>query len=230
MMDSITILAQTAENAGETTEAAQGAIVPIDQFWQCVTQLDKLEAFIFIAFGVVCLFYGWRVFRILVAISFALIGMFVGVWINRVLINGNEIWLGLICMVIFAFFSVPLMRWGVSILGAAAGGILTGGAWYAAGLPEQYIWAGIIIGVVAGGMISFIIFKAAIMLFTSLGGSAMIVVGILAIMYKYSGAADQIEELVYTQSWFLPAFLLVPMAAGMFLQNRFIKHSKDWKV
>jgi len=229
-MDCITILAQTVETAGETPEAPEGAIVPIDRFWECVTSLDKLEAFTFIAFGVVCLFYGWRVFRILVAISFALIGLFVGIWINELLINGNEIWLGIICMALFAFFSVPLMRWGVSILGAAAGGILTGGGWYAAGLPEQYIWAGIIIGVVAGGMISFIIFKAAVMLFTSLGGSALVVVGILAIMYRYSGAAEQIQELVFTHNWFLPAILLVPMAAGMLLQNRFIKRSKDWHV
>ena len=133
-------------------------------------------------------------------------------------------------MVIFAVLSVPLMRWGVSILGAIAGGILTSGAWYALGLPQQYIWAGGLIGLIAGGMISFIIFKAAIMLFTSLGGSALIVIASLAIMYQHLGAAEQVKELVFTQKWVLPVMLLVPMAVGVFLQNRFIKSSRDWDL
>jgi len=229
-MDCIAVLAQTIESAAETAQPAEQAIVPIDQIWQSIISLDKLEAFTFISFGVVCLFYGWRVFRILVAISFALIGLFVGTWTNKLLIDGNGIWLSVICMVLFAFFSVPLMRWGVSILGAAAGGVRTGGGGYAAGLPEQYIWAGVIIGVVAGGMISFIVFKAAIMLFTTLGGSALMAMGILAIMYKYMGAGQRIEELVFMHKWFLPAVLLVPMAAGIFLQNKFIRNSQNWGI
>jgi hypothetical protein len=226
-MDSFAILAQAAETAGETT---QGKVVPVDLIWQQVTSLGLLEALTFISFGVVCLFYGWRVFKILVIISFALIGLFVGVYTNRTLIGGNGVWLGIIAMVLFAVFSVPMMRWGVSILGAAAGGMLTAGAWYAAALPEQYIWAGAIAGVIAGGMISFIIFKIAIMLFTSFGGSALVVVGILAIMYEYMGTAADVENLVFNQKWFLPLVLLGPMALGIFFQNKFIKGSKEWSV
>ena len=226
-MDSFIILAQAAETAGETT---QGKVVPVDLIWQQITSLELLEALTFISFGAVCLFYGWRVFKILVIISFALIGLFVGVYINRTLIGGNGVWLGIITMVLFGFFSVPMMRWGVSILGAAAGGMLTGGAWYALRLPEQYIWAGALAGVIAGGMISFIIFKIAVMLFTSFGGGVLVVVGVLAIMYEYMGAADDVENLVFTQKWFLPVVLLVPMALGIFFQNKFIKSSKDWSV
>ena len=147
-MDSFIILAQAAETAGETT---QGKVVPVDLIWQQITSLGLLEALTFISFGAVCLFYGWRVFKILVIISFALIGLFVGVYTNRTLIGGNGVWLGIIAMVLFGFFSVPMMRWGVSILGAAAGGMLTGGAWYALRLPEQYIWAGALVGAIAGG-------------------------------------------------------------------------------
>jgi hypothetical protein len=226
-MNCFTILAQAAEAAGETPEEA---VVPVDLIWEQITSLGLLEALTFISFGVVCLFYGWRVFKILVTISFALIGLFIGVHINRLLIGGSGVWMGIIGMVLFAFFSVPLMRWGVSILGAAAGGILTGGAWFAAGLPEQYLWAGALAGVIAGGMISFIIFKIAVMLFTSFGGSVLVVVGVLAIMYDYMGASEDVKELIFTRKWFLPAAILVPMAVGIFLQNKFIKKSKDWSV
>jgi hypothetical protein len=227
-MDCLTILAQAAKTAGEKTPSE--GILPIDLIWQHVTSLDLVEALTFISFGAVCLFYGWRVFKILVTICFALLGLFAGVWANKLLIGGNVIWLAVLCVVLFALLSIPLMRWGVSILGAAAGGVLTGGGWLALGLPEQYIWAGGLVGLVAGGMISFIIFKAAVMLFTSLGGSALMLVGALAVVYRYMGAPTRLEDLVFNQKWFLPLVLLGPMVVGMILQYRFIEHAKDWNI
>ena len=225
-MDCLTILAQAGETAAETPQAKEA----IDRILEQITSLGLIEALTFISFGVVCLFYGWRVFKILVIISFALFGLFLGVYANQTLIGGNSFWLGIIGMVLFAILSVPLMRWGVSLLGAAAGGILTGGAWYAFRLPEQYVWAGALAGMIAGGMISFIIFKIAIMLFSSLGGSILVVIGVLAVMHDFMPTAVDIEDLIRTQKWFLPIALLVPMAIGMYCQNRFIKASQDWSV
>ena len=224
-----TILAQAVGTAAEAPEATEG-LVPINFIWEQIIALNLVEALTFICFGVVCLLYGWRIFKILATISFALFGLFAGVQLNQLLVGGNEIWLGIIFMAIFAFLSVPLIRWAVCILGALAGGILTGGIWFACNLPGQYIWAGALIGVIAGGMISFIIFGIAIMLFTSLGGSTLMLVGILALLYIYPQTTEQVEELVLTKSWFLPAALLVPTAAGIFLQNKFAKGAKDWRV
>ena len=228
-MDCLAVLAQATENAAETHQA-EGALVPIDLIWKQITSLGLVEALTFISFGVVCLFYGWRVFKILVVISFALIGLFLGVYINKTLVGGNGVWLGIIAMVLFAVFSVPMMRWAVCILGAAAGGVLTGGIWFAFELPQQYIWAGALAGVIAGGMISFIIFKIAIMLFTSFGGGALIVIAFLAILHQHMGMADRVEDLFFNKSWFLPVALLVPTAIGVYAQNKFVKGSKDWSV
>lgn len=223
-MDCLVILAQTATRSG-----AEGVTIPVQRMWEQVISLNLVEALTFISFGAVCLLYGWRVFRILVTICFALLGLLAGVWANK-LIGGNVMWLSIICMVILAVLSIPLMRWGVSVLGAAAGGVLTGGGWLAFGLPQQYIWAGALVGVVAGGMISFIIFKAAVILFTSLGGSGLMVVGVLAVLYQHMGAAEKLEEIVFNVKWFMPAALLVPMAVGVILQHKFVKGAKDWTV
>ena len=228
-MDCLVILAQAAEST-RSAETTQGEIIPIDLFWDKITGIGLVEALTFLAFGVVCLFYGWRIFKILVTICFGLLGLLVGVWANKALIGGDVIWLAIIFIAAFAFLSVPLMRWGVSILGAFAGGVLTGGAWLALGLPEQYIWAGGLVGLIAGGMISFIIFKAAVILFTSLGGSGLVVVGVLAVMYQYLGAAEKLESLVFNHKWFLPAVLVIPLVVGIVLQYRFIKGAKNWTV
>ncbi len=210
--------------------ASQEKVVPFDEMWKYISSLGLVEALTFISFGTVCLFYGWRIFKILVTICFGLLGLFLGVWANQNLIQGDVIWLSLICVVFFAVLSVPFMRWGVTLLGAFSGGILTAGVWLAAGLPETYFWAGGLIGLIAGGMISFIVFKIAVMLFTSLGGSTLMVVGVLAILYRYMLDADRFKAFVLDHQWFLPTLLLVPMAFGIFLQNRFSKTSQDWSA
>lgn len=228
-MDCVTILAQAAETG--SPQAAEEAVVPIESFWVYVTSLNLVEAITFISFGVVCLFYGWRVFKILVVISFALLGAFLGVEItNKIVGLNNQIVGGLVGMGLLAVLSVPLMRWAVCILGAAAGGILTSGIWYACGLPERYIWAGALIGMVAGGMISFIVFKIAVVLFSSLSGSALTVVGMLALWHRYLNTNGQVEQLVCEQKWFLPVVLMVPTITGIILQNKFVKSSKDWDI
>ena len=223
-MDYFTILAQTA---ADTTE---GAIIPMDVFWEQITSLGLVEALTFISFGAVCLFYGWRVFKVLVVINFALLGLMMGMTITEKIVGlNNQFAGGIIGMVIMAVLSVPLMRWAVCLLGAAAGGILTSGVWYACGLTEQYIWAGGLIGLIAGGMISFIIFKAAVILFSSLWGSSLVVVGSLALLYIYPETSTKIEDLVFSVRWFLPVLILAPTAVGFILQYKFLKSSKEWE-
>jgi hypothetical protein len=227
MMDCLAILAQV----GETAPPAEESVVPMDFFWEQVTSLGILEALTFISFGVVCLLYGWRVFKILVVISFGMVGLGLGATLgDKIQGQNSQVWGGLLGLCLMAALAVPLMRWAVSVLGAIAGGLLTSSVWYACGLTEKYIWAGALIGVIAGGMISFIVFKVAVMLFSSLGGSSLIVVGALALLYLYPETSQDTKDLVYDNNWFLPAALMIPTAVGIIVQNKFIKGSKEWSV
>jgi len=228
-MDCVTILAQAVETT--SAQSAEEAVVPMESFWAYITSLNLVEAVTFISFGVVCLFYGWRVFKILVVISFALLGLFLGFLVTDKIVGLNsQLWGGLVGMVLLAVLSIPLMKWAVCLLGAAAGGILSSGIWYATGLTEKYILAGALIGMVAGGMISFIVFKVAVILFSSLGGSCLIVVGSLALLYLYPQTSERVEEIIFTKKWFLPTVLMAPTLIGVVLQNKFVKDSKDWDM
>ena len=207
-------------------------IVPIDQIWKQIAALTWQQAVLAISFGIVYLMYGWRIFRVLVVICFALIGMFIGIKLGEM--AGSAIWGGVAGLIIMATVSMPLMKWCVCILGAAAGGILTAGLWYAFELPQMYIWAGATVGVVAGGMISFIVLKASVMLFTSLGGSTVTVIGMLALLHLYEQEQQPvttlINDLVHDHNWFLPVALMVPTVIGIIVQNKFIKHSHKWEL
>jgi len=227
-MNGLTDILQIALVAAQ--QPAQQDTTPLKIVWDYVSKLDLVEALTFISFGVVCLFYGWRIFKILVTICFGLVGLGVGVWINDQLVAGNVVWLAMFSVLVFAIFSIPLMRWGVTALGAISGGILTAGVWLAVGLPQQYVWAGGLVGLIAGGMISFIVFKIAVILFTSLGGSTLMTVGILAVMYGYMVNRQKLETLVFGYQWFLPAMILLPMAIGIYMQHRLIKTAQDWSV
>jgi hypothetical protein len=225
-MDLLCILAEAAGTA--RTNADFSPLAYVDILWEYATSLNLVEALTFISFGVVCLFYGWRIFKILVCICFGLGGLFVGVWINDRLIQGNAIWLSIISTIIFSFFALPLMSWGVSLLGGAAGGLLSGGAWLALGLPRDMFWAGGLVGFVAGAMLSFIVFKGAVMLFTSLGGSVLIVTGLLAICYNNS--PEKVQALAFGERWFVPTLLTIPMIAGIVLQYKLLQGAKDWSL
>ena len=228
-MDYIIILAQASGTAAAQTETQ---IVPVDLIYEQIISLSWLQALIAVSFGVVYLMYGWRIFKALTVISFALLGLYAGMWLGGQI---DKVFMGgIIGLVSLALLSIPLMRWAVSVLGAVAGGILTAGLWYACKLPEQYIWAGGLVGVVAGGMISFIVFRIAVMLFTSLGGGTLIITGILALLYHYDSIqetpTENIKQMLYNHNWFMPVLLLVSTAVGIMVQSKLIKGSRDWSV
>jgi len=230
------MLAVVTEQYPETARP-EGQVVPIDEIWSQITSLSWQEAVVGIAFGVVCLMYGWRIFRVLVVICFGLMGIFAGMMVGQRFGTADEsiIWGGVLGMIVLAALAIPLMKWSVSILGAVAGGVLTGGLWYALGLSQDYIAAGIVIGIVAGGLISFILLKVSVMLFTSLGGSALLVTGLLALLYQYetiirNPPTNNIQDWVYSKPWFLPLALLGPTIIGILMQNKFIKTSNKFSL
>jgi hypothetical protein len=229
-MENLVILAQAVTDSTEPASEVQ--YVPLDFIWEQIITLTWLQAIIAISFGVVYLLYGWRIFKVLVMICFGLIGLFVGIQLGSKF--EKELLGGIIGLFLLAGVSIPLMRWAVSMLGAIAGGILSGGVWYAFELPQKYIWAGAIIGMVAGGMIAFIAFKVAVMLFTSLSGGALIVTGMLALFYQYESIqqppTENVRQMLYNHNWFMPVLLLVPTFIGIVVQNKLVKGSRGWAI
>ncbi len=227
-------LMMLAQAQVESSQNSQDLNIEVLNFiWQQITDLSWLHAVMAISVGIVYMLYGWRIFRVLVEICFGLTGMFLGIYAGANF--GSQIWGGIMGLVLLAIVAVPLMKWCVSILGAVAGGAMTGGLWYAFGLPLDYIWAGAIIGVVGGGLISFILLKASVMLFTGLGGSIIMMVGVLSLLYQYetqilNPPTQYVYEYVYHHKWFLPVVIIIPTIIGMIMQHRFIKQSRDWQI
>ena len=79
-------------------------------------------------------------------------------------------------------------------------------------------------------MISFIVFGVAVILLTSTGGGALVLTGALALLYRYSSAQTQMEQVVIHEKWVLPVARMVPMLIGLIAQHKFVKGSKEWEI
>lgn len=229
-MNYINILAVAKEATSAVKDDVD--IVPVDFVWEQINSLGWFPAVLAVSFGVVYLLYGWRIFKVLTVICFGLIGMFGGMAIGRNL--DSEMWGGIIGLITLSLVSMPLMKWCICILGAVAGAVFTGGIWYAFGMPQLYLWLAAAIGGVAGGMISFIVFRVAVMLFTSMGGSAIMMSGLLALGHLYEQTKQtpttEIHDLVFGSTWFLPVILLVPTVIGLYTQHKLMKKSSEWEI
>ena len=235
-MDLISLLATVSEQVPSASP-----LFDVDEaklsLYEMISELHWFYAMLLLSVGVVYMLYGWRIFRALVVISFGFIGMFLGMLSADKLSTNDHalLWGGVIGMALFAVIAVPLMKWCVSVLGAMAGGILTSGIWIALDLSDAYLPAGFIVGFIAGGLISFIMLKVSVMLFTSLGGSLITVTGLLALLYQYDVRVSNpmtfyTYNMILTHAWFLPLAVIIPTIDGMFVQNKLMKHSPKWEI
>lgn len=226
------ILAQAA-NSGSGTESQEippslMGRVPINDIWETIVGLNWLQAVIIIAFGALYLIYGWRIFKALVVINFTIVGMFAGVYLGRRM--GSPLWGGILTTMLLGGMSLPLMKYSVSVLGAGAGAILGAAIWRAMSLPDPLIWCGGLAGLVAGAFMAFSSLKNAIMLFTSIQGSAFVVMGVLALLNDYPSLSEHISTAVYSHMFLLPSLLLAPTVGSIYFQQKLLKQENKWAM
>jgi hypothetical protein len=226
------LLAQTSQHF-DNANAEYGTkyvLRALDFVWQQTTILTWLQAVIGISFGIIILMYGWRIYKALTVIGFGILGLYIGLWVGEQF--QHSLPGAIVGAALLVILAIPLMRWAVAVLGAVAGGILAAGIWHSCNLPQEFVWAGGLVGFVAGGMISFVVFKLAVMLFTSLSGTSLIVIGTFALIYRYETFASDpptthLNHLYYGNAWFLPLLLTAGTLLGIILQFGFFKGSKE---
>jgi len=176
-----------------------------------LTGMHLAVAVILLVCGLVYLLHGWKVFKILVVVNAGLIGAFAGFHLGASLGGQNtSIFAGIAGALLCAVLSWPLMGIAVSLMGALAGGFLGCGIWIyvaeASGKPAmaQHAWAGGLIGLVALGLLAFVVLQAIVMVFTSVQGAFMVISGAGAVLLRipsfkstvYSGLAGSTHLLV----------------------------------
>ena len=220
------LLAKVAVAASNTAAAAPSPLEfePITRFpvqhdfltW--CHQMSTGSAILLILVGIVYLMYGFTMFRGLILLNAMLLGAYVGVIVGTHY-SAYPLAGGLIGAVIAGITAWPLMKWAVAVIGGVVGAVLGASVWMAADLDPNYAWAGALTGLVGFGLFSFILFRASIIMYTSLQGAMMVVMGLLGLTFKYPEIAQKVTASLTSQPLMLPIAVGVPVLLGLIYQQ-----------
>jgi hypothetical protein len=180
-------------------------------------QMTPAVSAMLIIIGLIYLLFGFQIFRALVLVNAAVVGAYVGAYWGK---EGDAETIGaVICAVIAAAIAWPTMKYAVALMGGIFGALLGASIWHALGLDPNVDWAGALVGLIGFGMLSFVLFRGSVMMYTSLQGAFMLIFGVLGLIYQYQDAAKQVSEHLKLQPFLLPAAIFIPALMGLIFQQ-----------
>jgi hypothetical protein len=178
-------------------------------------------AALLIMVGIVYLLFGFKIFKAVVLLNAAILGGYIGA---SLAINFNnrpetEVACGLIGAFAAAAVTWPTMKYSVALMGGVFGALLGASIWKTVNLEPQLVWAGALTGLVLFGLLSFVLFRGSVMLYTSLQGAFMLIFGILGLIYKYNDIVPQVNHHLTYQPLLLPVAIFIPATLGWIFQH-----------
>ncbi len=232
----ISLLAQSTIDATENSayklpEVFQklDALAHPDQLVETLSQLSWVVACILVVAGLACMLQGYKLYKWVVLLVALGLGVVVGWQL------GDQIQAGVIvagCLgVLLAVVAWPFMKFAVSACGGLAGAFIGANCWTAiatqvneAGnfsLPPDAYWAGALMGLIAFGMLSFILFEVSVVIFTSFSGSVFAVLGVLALLLQIESMRTTIADSLKANPLVVPMLIVVPAVIGLVIQHGF---------
>jgi hypothetical protein len=172
---------------------------------------------LFMLLGAVYLLYGWAMFKPLVMLNAAIVGGYVGAVLGERL--GSPLAGGVLGAMSSAAITFPLMKWAVAVMGGICGALVGASVWRTVNLDPNLAWAGAMTGLVGFGLFSFILFRGSVIMYTSLQGAIMVIIGALGVASKYQEFAPKIASSMTTQPMMLPIAVLIPTILGLIYQQ-----------
>jgi hypothetical protein len=112
------------------------------------------------------------------------------------------------------------MKYAVAIMGGLIGTVIGMSLWRSFGLDPDFAASGGGMGLIFFGMLSFILFRTSVMMFTSLQGSLMLIFGILTVIYKFNGVdAALIDSKLSFSPFIMPMTIGFAAVIGIIYQN-----------
>jgi hypothetical protein len=179
--------------------------------------MGALTAAVLVMAGMIYLGFGIYAYRSLVTINAAVLGAYIGGLIGGK--AGNAVAGAMVGGFAAAAITWPTMKYAVAIMGGVLGLAAGVAVWRSVGLDPKYAWSGGMTGMVFFGMLSFLLFRGSIMMFTSLQGSVMLIFGLLGLIYKYQEIAPRVNENLSLRPFLLPMAILVPATIGLIYQQ-----------
>jgi hypothetical protein len=223
-----TLLAQISDEDEATTvglsEFVKRLTTQLDILHHPEMLLDSLDNIPFVAgsilmvVGLLCVFNGYRWHRWVLVILAFLAGVSLGGMLGERFGESRvvAVALGLLCAII----ATPLEKIAVAIFGGLTGAFIGSNVWTAlSDTSPQLHWAGAAMGFIALALTSVILFRLVIVLFTSVGGAAMVVFGGITLLLQVEGWAPTIRNSLSSNQLLLPVLVCLAAVGGFVLQE-----------
>ena len=182
-------------------------------------------AIIAIIIGVLMCFFGYRLFRVWLAVAGLFLGAYLGYYLGRQL--GGDVWpvVGLVVVgVLLAVVAYWLYKLGAVLVGALLGASLV--LVVANSFGVDPLWWTAAIGAAAGGLIAGLFVKEFIIAGSALNGATMLTVGVYALITGKDYLAEQSKELL-SFPWYILVIVAVVTVIAAIGQFRYVKVEHD---
>lgn len=188
-----------------------------DELLDSLAQVPLILASVIVVVGVLCVFNGYRWHKWVVVVLAFLCGLGIGQMLSNHMGKSHiiAVSIGLLC----AMIATPLLRVTVAIFGGLTGAFIGANTWTAIQSSSETHWAGAVIGFIVLAMASFLLFRLVVVLFTSVGGAAMVVLGTITLLMQVPAWEPAVRQSLVTHELLIPLIVTVAAVGGFILQN-----------
>lgn len=189
--------------------------------------LSVVWAVVFLVVGLLCMLNGYRFYKTSTVAIALMIGLFGGYWMGQQ-IQAPFVVAGCTGLLLAAV-AFPLMKFAVAIFGGITGAFIGANLWAGIAsalnkaadteIPVDAYWIGALVGLMLCGMLAFILFKLSIVLFTSVSGATIAVLGGLALLLSFEPWNESIKSGLTASQLVVPLLVFVPAVIGLILQE-----------
>ena len=187
-----------------------------------LVDLPWIFSAVMVFLGVLCILNGYRWHKWVIASLAFLAGIFLGQQVAESM--GRPMIVAIALGALFAIVTAPLLRVTVAIFAGLAGAFIGTNAWTAAEATTESIapgtfWAGGAIGFIVMALLSMLLFRLVVVVFTSVGGAALVVFGVTTLLMLVEGWAEPINSALQTTPLMIPLLTLLAAVAGFVVQE-----------
>lgn len=169
-------------------------------------QISLVWAVIFLLVGGLCLLNGYRWHKVVIVVLAVLTGIWAGTVLGQRL--GNPPVIAACLAVLLGVVAWPGLKYAVAVFGGLAGAFAGANLWTAAGFEPGMHQMGAVIGLITLGMLTFLAFRWVVIALTVVGGSSLLVFGVLAGLMRFDAFAPSVAGAIDRNP------LMVPIIAG----------------
>jgi hypothetical protein len=177
-----------------------------------------IGAVIVTAVGAACVFQGYRWHKAIVVVLALMLGFGVGRMISAEV--GKSMVVAVALGILLAAIASPLLKYTVAFFGGIAGAAIGATLWSFVN-PEQasLAWAGAGMGFIALALLSFMFFRLVVIVFTSVGGAAMLVIGATGLLLQIDSVQATVRDQVTVHPGVLPLLVATAAVVGFVYQQ-----------